>query len=123
MTSQTPRELAHNAEISRARLDLTIDRLERRLSPVGLVDEAIGMMKRAPSLPIVDRGLSAARENPLPIMLIAAGAGLFAWRLWAERANGSHAPAHSGNGARHATRPADVTSYAKNPEAPNGDLK
>lgn len=81
-----PRDLARDAEASRARLDLTIDRLEHRLSPVGLVDEAVGLVRRSASLPAVDRGLAAARENPLPVLLIAAGAGLFAWRMWSDRA-------------------------------------
>jgi hypothetical protein len=98
-----PRDLARDAEASRARLDLTIDRLERRLSPVGLVDEAVGLVRRSASLPAVDRGLAAAKDNPLPVLLIAAGAGLFAWRLWNDRAghDGQRGPdvSRTGNGA------------------------
>ena len=120
-----PRDLARNAEASRARLDLAIDRLERRLSPAGLLDEAVGMAQRSASLPAVDRALATAKENPLPVLLIAAGAGLFAWRLWNGR-NGCERPGPDvpRNGAtscasRTHVAPVERTAAAQNGSSPH----
>jgi hypothetical protein len=101
----SPKELARDAETSRARLDLTIDRLEQRLTPLGLADEAVGLMRRSASLPAVDRSLAAARRNPLPVLLIAAGAGLFAWRMWSDRESGPERVGMNGRRANGAGEP------------------
>jgi hypothetical protein len=79
--TEDPRRLALDAELARARLDLAIDRLEDRLTPAGLADEAIGMVRRADTLAVIERGARALARHPLPVVLIAAGAGLLAWRL------------------------------------------
>jgi len=84
MMTEDPRMLARDAELARARLDLAIDRLEDRLTLAGLADEAVGAIRRADGLAILERGARALARHPLPVMLIAAGAGLLAWRL-AER--------------------------------------
>lgn len=78
MMSANPRDLARDAEISRARLDLTIERLQSRLTPLGLFDEVTGLAQRSSAAPLVDRAIGALRENPLPLFLIAAGIGLLA---------------------------------------------
>lgn len=76
-----PGELAREAELSRARLDVAIDRLESRLTPLGLLDEAVGVARRSASAPIMRAVTESARRNPLAVLLIAAGVGLLVREL------------------------------------------
>ena len=74
-------ELERDIEETRARLDSTIDRLQNRLSPSGVVDEVIGTVRRSPYKGVVDEALVAIRRNPVPMLLVAAGLGLLFVRM------------------------------------------
>jgi hypothetical protein len=67
-------KLEREVEERRARLDSSLDRLQRRLSPTGLTNDILGIFGRAGVHPELRAG-----ENPLPMLLL--GVGL-AWLLW-----------------------------------------
>jgi hypothetical protein len=79
--TQSLQELERDIEQSRAKLDLTIDRLQGKMSVSGVVDDMLGPARNGPYAPIFDNVLDTIRRNPVPIMLIAAGLGLLAHRL------------------------------------------
>lgn len=74
------RELEREVERTRASLDLTIDRLQHRLSPFGLMDETLGLLRSKRFNRSGDAMMSAMRRDPLPALLIAAGVGLLIYR-------------------------------------------
>ncbi|AWM86071.1 DUF3618 domain-containing protein [Microvirga sp. 17 mud 1-3] len=74
-------ELERDIERSRAKLDLTIDQLQSKLSVSGVVDDMLGTARNGRYGPAFDHMLTTIRRNPVPVMLIAAGMGLLFYRL------------------------------------------
>ena len=81
MTSQDLQELEKDIERSRAQLDNTIDRLQDKMTVSGVVDDVLGTARNGQYGPLYDRVLDTVRRNPVPVMLIAMGIGLLAYRL------------------------------------------
>jgi hypothetical protein len=81
MTSQSLQELERDIERSRAQLDQTIDRLQDKMTVSGVVDDVLGTARNGQYGPLYDRVLDTVRRNPVPVMLIAMGIGLLAYRL------------------------------------------
>ena len=74
---ETSGEIAREAEISRARLALTLDRLRDNLTPQHLADEVLGNARRGASVVLKSVG-ETALQHPVPALLIGtAGAMLF----------------------------------------------
>jgi NAD(P)H-hydrate repair Nnr-like enzyme with NAD(P)H-hydrate epimerase domain len=81
MTTQSLQEMERDIERSRAQLDQTIDRLQDKMSVSGVVDDMLGTARNGPYGPLYDTVLETVRRNPVPVMLIAMGVGLLAYRL------------------------------------------
>lgn len=79
--TQSLQDLERDIEQSRARLDMTIDRLQGKMNASGIVDDLLGTARTGRYAPLYDNTLDAIRRNPVPIMLIAMGIGLLAQRL------------------------------------------
>jgi hypothetical protein len=79
--TQSLQELERDIEQSRAQLDQTIDRLQDKMTVSGVVDDMLGTARSSQYGPLYDRMLETVRRNPVPVMLIAAGLGLLAYRL------------------------------------------
>ena len=79
--TQDLHDLERDIEQSRAKLDLTIDRLQDKMSVSGVVDDMLGTARNGQYGPLYDRVLETVRRNPVPVMLIAMGFGLLAYRL------------------------------------------
>jgi len=79
--TQDMKELERDIEESRARLDLTIDRLQDKLSVSGIVDDLLGTARRNSYGPVFDNALTVIKRNPVPVMLAAAGIGWLLYRL------------------------------------------
>ncbi|MGP9819297.1 DUF3618 domain-containing protein [Salinarimonas sp. NSM] len=71
-------DLERDIEESRARLDHTIDRLQDRMNASGVADDVLGTARRYGWGPQLDRAAEAIRENPIPVLLVAAGVGWLA---------------------------------------------
>jgi hypothetical protein len=76
--------LEKDIEESRARLDLTIDRLQDKLSVSGVVDDLLGSARTNSHAPTFDEALAVIKRNPVPVMLIAAGVGWLLYRMGQE---------------------------------------
>jgi hypothetical protein len=81
MTSQSLQDLERDIERSRAQLDRTIDRLQDKMTVSGVVDDMLGTARNGQYAPLYDKVLDTVRRNPVPVMLIAMGVGLLAYRL------------------------------------------
>ncbi|EIM27710.1 Protein of unknown function (DUF3618) [Microvirga lotononidis] len=81
MTSQSLQELESDIERSRAQLDQTIDRLQNKMTVSGVVDDMLGTARNGQYGPLYEKVLDTVRRNPVPVMLIAMGVGLLAYRL------------------------------------------
>lgn len=81
MTSQNLQDLEKDIERSRAQLDQTINRLQDKMTVSGVVDDVLGTARNGQYGPIYDRVLDTVKRNPVPVMLIAMGIGLLAYRL------------------------------------------
>jgi Protein of unknown function (DUF3618) len=79
--TQNVQDLERDIEESRARLDLTIDRIQDRLSVSGIVDEVMGSVRATEFGSVVDHALTIVRRNPVPVILIAAGVGWLVHRM------------------------------------------
>ncbi len=79
--TQSLQDLERDIEQSRAKLDMTIDRLQDKMSVSGVVDDFLGAARSGPYAPLFDKTLDTIRRNPVPVMLIAMGLGLLAYRL------------------------------------------
>jgi len=79
--TQDIKSLERDIEESRARLDMTIDRLQDRLSVSGIVDDMIGTMRANRYGSVFDHTLEVIRRNPVPVMLVAAGVGWLIHRM------------------------------------------
>jgi Protein of unknown function (DUF3618) len=73
--------LERDIEESRARLDMTIDRLQDRLSVSGIVDDMLGTVRTNRYASVFDHTLAVIRRNPVPVMLVAAGVGWLIHRM------------------------------------------
>lgn len=74
-------DLERDIEKSRARLDLTIDRLQDKLTVSGVVDDTLGAVRKSAYAPIYDNVLATLRRNPVPVMLVAAGMAMIFYRM------------------------------------------
>jgi hypothetical protein len=81
MTQQNLHDLERDIEQSRAQLDLTIDRLQDKMTVSGVVDDVLGTARAGQYGPLFDHVLETVRRNPVPVMLMVAGLGLLAYRL------------------------------------------
>jgi hypothetical protein len=72
--------LERDIEESRARLDVTIDRLQDKLSVSGIVDDMLGSMQANRYGSIIEQTKEVLRRNPVPVMLVAAGIGWLLYR-------------------------------------------
>lgn len=79
--TQDMKDLERDIEETRARLDLTIDRLQDRLSMSGIVDDVLGTMRSKGYDSTFDQALGVLRRNPVPVMLVAAGVGWLLHRM------------------------------------------
>jgi len=79
--TQDMNELERDIEASRARLDLTIDRLQDKLSVSGIVDDVLGATRKNTYGPVFDNALEVIKRNPVPVMLVAAGVGWLLVRM------------------------------------------
>jgi hypothetical protein len=79
--TQEYEDLQREVEASRAKLDLTLDRLEEKLTLSGVVDDVLGAARRGPYAPTFDHVLQTLKRNPVPLLLVAAGVGLLLHRL------------------------------------------
>jgi len=79
--TQSLQDLEKDIEQSRAQLDRTIDQLQNKMTVSGVVDDILGTARASQYGPLYDRVLETVRNNPVPVMLIAAGLGLLAYRL------------------------------------------
>lgn len=79
--TQTLEELQREVEQSRAKLDITLDRLEEKLTVSGVVDDLLGTARSGRFAPVFDHALDTIKRNPVPILLVAAGVGLLLHRL------------------------------------------
>lgn len=88
--TQNMTELEQDIEQTRARLDLTIDRLQDKitdkLSVSGIVDDMLGRGRQTRYAAMYDQTLAVIRRNPVPVMLIAAGVGWLIHRLATDNA-------------------------------------
>jgi Protein of unknown function (DUF3618) len=90
MTTQDLNELERDIEQSRARLDLTINRLQDKLSVSGVVDDVLGTMRANHYGDTFDTALAVLRRNPVPVMLVAAGVGWLIYRMGNDSARRRH---------------------------------
>jgi hypothetical protein len=79
--TQDMNDLERDIEESRARLDLTIDRLQDKLSVSGIVDDVLGSTRKNSYGPVFDNALEVIKRNPVPVMLVAAGVGWLLVRM------------------------------------------
>jgi len=88
--SQNITDLEQDIEQTRARLDLTIDRLQGKiqdkLTVSGMVDDLLGRGRQSRYGSMYDHTLAVIRRNPVPVILIAAGVGWLIHRLSTEEA-------------------------------------
>lgn len=83
--TQSINDIERDIEESRAKLDLTIDRIQDKLSVSGIVDDMLGQVRRTPYAAAYDNALDVIRRNPVPVMLVAAGIGWLLYRANRDR--------------------------------------
>jgi len=80
--TDTIKDLEQDIEQTRARLDETIDQIQDRLSVSGIVDDLMGTVRTSDRFgSIYDHAAAVVRRNPVPVMLLAVGAGWLVYRL------------------------------------------
>lgn len=83
--TDTIKDLEQDIEQSRARLDETIDQIQDRLSVSGIVDDLMGTVRASDRFgSIYDHAAAVVRRNPVPVILLTAGAGWLIYRLGKE---------------------------------------
>jgi hypothetical protein len=75
--TDTMRELEREIEVSRARLDMTVQQLQSRANASGVVEDTLGAVQRSPYAPLYRSALQTIRRNPIPVLLIVAGFSMF----------------------------------------------
>ncbi|MBF9234472.1 DUF3618 domain-containing protein [Microvirga alba] len=98
-------DLEREIEETRSKLDLTIDRLQGKMTVSGIVDDMLGAARTGRYAPLFDNMMTAIRRHPVPVMLVAAGIGLLLHRA-------RHAPA----GVSRSPRLMDQEDVAAEPE-------
>lgn len=88
--SESTTDLERDIEESRARLDLTINRIQDRLSVSGIVDDLMGSVKATQFGPVFDTALAVVRRNPVPVLLAAAGIGWLLYRMSQDESGFGH---------------------------------
>src|SRR3954467_4484502 len=84
--TDTIKDLEQDIEQARARLDETINQLQDRLSVSGIVDDLMGTVRASGRFGSTYHHAPArVRRNPLPVILLAGGAGWLFYRLGRER--------------------------------------
>ena len=68
-------------ELPTGTLELTIDQLQGKMTVSGVVDDMLGTARHGRYAPLFDNVLETVRRNPVPVMLMAMGIGLLAYRL------------------------------------------
>lgn len=71
-TTRSPADLEREGEQIRADLDRTLDEIERKLSPGELLDKSVDFLRNNGSEFIREAG-ETVRNNPIPVLLTAAG--------------------------------------------------
>ena len=79
--TETITNLEQDIAQTRARLDETIDQLQDRLSVSGIVDDLMGTVRASDRFgSTYDHATAIVRRNPLPVILLAVGAGWLFYR-------------------------------------------
>ena len=73
--------LQQDVERSRARLDQTIEEIQDRLSVSGMIDNAVGSLRKCHFGAVLERAVETVRRNPVPAMVTAAGLGWLFYRV------------------------------------------
>lgn len=87
-TAQTPEEIEQDIRAIRSNIDLTLDRLQRKLSPGQLAEQAVAFARDNSSAFASNAATMAAnagravRDNPLPVAMLCLGA---AWLMFGGR--------------------------------------
>src|SRR5215212_9284218 len=79
--TQSINEIERDIEQSRAHLDLTIDRIQDRLSASGMVEDVLGSVRRNGYTDVFHNAIAVIRRNPVPVLLVAAGVGWLVHRI------------------------------------------
>ena len=74
--NETSGEIEREAEVSRARLAMTLDQLRDNLTPQHIADELLGNARHGASVALKSLG-ETATENPIPALLISAACAMF----------------------------------------------
>ncbi|WP_119168206.1 DUF3618 domain-containing protein [Algihabitans albus] len=74
-------EVEESVARSRAKLEQSIDRLQSRLTPSSVIDDALGAVRDSDYAPLIDDAFAALRSNPVPVALAAAAIGWFAYEV------------------------------------------
>lgn len=78
--------IERDIEASRARLEVTIDALQARLTPAAIAGQAAGLAGRAPAHGLAAHIGSLTRRKPVVSLLIGAGIGMLAYQALRPRA-------------------------------------
>lgn len=100
-------QLEREAEATRARIAETLAELRTRVSPSGIVDQAVELARENGGGDFVRQLGRQVSHNPLPVALM--GAGL-AWLMVAQRRNGDAHKA-KGEGSVSTTEPASLNEW------------
>jgi hypothetical protein len=111
--TQSINELEREIEESRARLDLTIDRIQDKLSVSGIVDDMLGSMRRNHYADAFDNAITVVKRNPVPVMLIAAGLGWLIHRMSQEPLRGTAVVPYEGPPDEVLMRAARARAYER----------
>lgn len=87
--TRTVDRLAEDAELARAELDRSIDqltgRVADRLTPTGLIDEALSLARRAGYGAVLDDAIGTVRRHPVPALVATAAIGWLAMQWQNDR--------------------------------------
>lgn len=103
MKSEETTQAGRDAEDARANLEASLDRLRSRLSPGGMLDEGLSLVRDGGVAQFTRNLGQQAKNNPLPVALV--GAGL-AWLMLARRDRGSYGYGSDGYDVQRSARSA-----------------
>jgi ElaB/YqjD/DUF883 family membrane-anchored ribosome-binding protein len=90
-TNQDPEKLEADIEATRAHMDDTLNAIEYKLTPGQLMNDGIDYLRHSGSGEFLSNLTTSARDNPMPIMLTAAGIGWLMMTNRSGRADGASA--------------------------------